>query len=142
MNRAARLLFLALLCVVLPVAAGCSRPAPQAAPNTGGGADSGIIVGVEGAAALKRAGWCDYAPAIFGAAFRRGDLLRTEGGASARIACADLAVAGEMAGERISCPACDAEMVVPDRGPIRARRLALDGACGEAGAASDAAAQR
>ena len=41
-----------------------SRRLPRPA---GGGTESGLIVGVQGDAAVKRAGWRDYAPALFGA---------------------------------------------------------------------------
>ena len=58
-----------------------------------GGAESGLIVGVQGDAAVKRAGWRDYAPALFGAPLRRGDLLRLGSAGSATVACADLKLA-------------------------------------------------
>ena len=58
-----------------------------------GGTESGLIVGVQGDAAVKRAGWRDYAPALFGAPLRRGDLLRLGSAGSATVACADLKLA-------------------------------------------------
>ena len=42
---------------------------------------------------MKRAGWRDYAPALFGAPFRRGDLLRLGSAGRATVACADLKLA-------------------------------------------------
>jgi hypothetical protein len=72
---------------------GCSAPQPPPARPAGGGAESGLIVGVQGDAAVKRAGWRDYAPALFGAPLRRGDLLRLGSAGSATVACADLKLA-------------------------------------------------
>ena len=72
---------------------GCGAPQPTPAWPTGGGAESGLIVGVQGDAAVKRAGWRDYAPALFGAPLRRGDLLRLGSAGSATVACADLKLA-------------------------------------------------
>ncbi len=48
---------------------------------------------MQGDAAVKRAGWRDYAPALFGAPLRRGDLLRLGSAGSATVACADLKLA-------------------------------------------------
>ena len=72
---------------------GCGAPQPTPARPAGGGTESGLIVGVQGDAALKRAGWRDYAPALFGAPLRRGDLLRLGSAGSATVACADLKLA-------------------------------------------------
>jgi len=74
---------------------GCG--APQPTPARPGDAavriESGLIVGVQGDAAVKRAGWRDYAPALFGAPLRRGDLLRLGSAGRATVACADLKLA-------------------------------------------------
>jgi len=72
---------------------GCGAPQPTPARPAGGGTESGLIVGVQGDAAVKRAGWRDYAPALFGAPLRRGDLLRLGSAGSATVACADLKLA-------------------------------------------------
>jgi predicted phosphohydrolase len=57
--------------------------------------DSGLhlIVAVEGQMRVKREGWSEYAPALFGMPLRYGDLLRLEGASRAIVACADLTVA-------------------------------------------------
>jgi hypothetical protein len=72
---------------------GCAASQPAPARPAVGGTESGLIVGVQGDAAVKRAGWRDYAPALFGAPFRRGDLLRLGSAGSATVACADLKLA-------------------------------------------------
>jgi hypothetical protein len=86
------------VCVVVLsswVLLGCS--APQPSPARPGAAavptESGLIVGVQGDAAVKRAGWSDYAPALFGAPLRRGDLLRLGSADRATVVCADLKLA-------------------------------------------------
>jgi hypothetical protein len=78
---------------VLWMLLGCGAPQPTPARPAGGATESGLIVGVQGDAAVKRAGWRDYAPALFGAPLRRGDLLRLGSAGSATVACADLKLA-------------------------------------------------
>ena len=82
-----------LVLLVLSLAA-CGRTRPTAAPATAaaaaGAAQAGIIVTVQGDASVKRAGWQNYAPALFGASFQKGDLLRLATAARVVVACADL----------------------------------------------------
>ena len=88
---------------VILALAGCTSPAapaivpatPAAVTATAGAAvdESGIIVALDGQAAVKRAGWREYSPALFGMAVRAGDLLRVAGGGRMTLACADLKLA-------------------------------------------------
>ncbi len=90
-----------LLAFLLLGLAACGGARPAASPAAGGAAgepESGIIVAVQGEASVKRAGWQRYAPARFGAAFGKGDLLRVDEAAHAMVACADLALADLPAG--------------------------------------------
>jgi len=75
---------------LLSMLLGCGAPQPTPARSAGSGTESGLIVDVQGDAAVKRAGWRDYAPALFGAPLRRGDLLRLGSAGNATVACADL----------------------------------------------------
>ncbi len=85
-----RLLFVLL---VLSLAA-CAETRPTAVPATGiataSAGQTGIIVTVQGDASVKRAGWQNYAPALFGVPLRKGDLLRLATAARVVVACADL----------------------------------------------------
>lgn len=84
-----------LVCILLLALVGCSPVrAPTPAPLAGR-ADGGpnLIVALQGQMSVKREGWKDYAPALFGTAVQQGDLLRLEGAAHATIACADLTLA-------------------------------------------------
>lgn len=51
------------------------------------------LVAVQGHLSVKREGWDQYAPALFGMVFRQGDLLRLEGNSQATLVCADLTLA-------------------------------------------------
>jgi hypothetical protein len=83
-----------LLAISALIFVGCGSPQPTPAPARGTSpSDSGLIVGVQGDAAVKRAGWRDYAPALFGAPLRRGDLLRLDAAGRAVVACPDLKLA-------------------------------------------------
>jgi hypothetical protein len=84
-----------LLALVALTATSCAAPQPTPARpgDAASRTESGLIVGVQGDAAVKRAGWRDYAPALFGAPLRRGDLLRLGSAGSATVACADLKLA-------------------------------------------------
>ena len=83
-----------LLTLIALAAVSCASPQPTPArPANAGGAESSLIIGVQGDAAVKRVGWRDYAPVIFGAPLRRGDLLRLGAAGHATIACADLKLA-------------------------------------------------
>jgi hypothetical protein len=63
-------------------------------PDANGESDSGLhlIVAVSGKLSLKRKDWNQYAPAMFGTAVKRGDLLRLENSSKATVVCADLTV--------------------------------------------------
>ncbi|MBM4458485.1 MAG: tetratricopeptide repeat protein [Chloroflexi bacterium] len=89
--------WLFILIVLFALGCGSGQQPPGRGENPAGKVESGIIVGLQGEAAMKRAGWRDYAPAMFGAAFRRGDLLRLTAG-RAVVACADLRLATVEAG--------------------------------------------
>ena len=82
-----------LVLLILSLAA-CGGTRPTAAPATAdaaaGAGQAGIIVTVQGNASVKRAGWQNYAPALFGVPLRKGDLLRLATAARVVVACADL----------------------------------------------------
>jgi hypothetical protein len=84
-------LVLVLLAMALTLPA-CGQPAPTPAAGTSNAALH-LVVAVEGGLSVKRLGWSDYAPALFGMALRNGDLLRLDSGAQATVACADLTIA-------------------------------------------------
>jgi len=75
--------------------AGCApaTPAPAGDANA-----LHTLVAVSGAVSVKRQGWTQYAPLLFGAGVRLGDLLRLDAGAQATLACADLTLANATAG--------------------------------------------
>jgi len=78
--------------MILSLAA-CGGTGTATVPATGdatGAGQAGIIVTVQGAASVKRAGWQNYAPALFGAPLQKGDLLRIADAARVVVACADL----------------------------------------------------
>ena len=83
----------ALVLILALFASACGgATTPTSAPAA---ADSGVhlLVALEGNLSVKRQGWSDYTPALFGMVLHSGDLLRLEGTAQATIACADLTVA-------------------------------------------------
>jgi hypothetical protein len=88
---------LLLLAALLMLCACSSSPAQPAAKSDGAVAVH-LIVAVQGNLSIKRLGWSDYTPALFGMALHNGDLLRVESGAQATIACADLTVAAPAGG--------------------------------------------
>lgn len=101
-------LFFVLLLPMCLLAGCAAAPAGQTPVQsaTPGPAPAGLIVGLSGDAALKRQGWSDYAPAAFGAALRRGDLIRVEGAGRAVVACGDLNLAELTGGVKgFPCPA-------------------------------------
>jgi hypothetical protein len=66
---------------------------PQASGTSGTSSqDLNLVVLVTGKLELKRSGWKDYAPALFGATVQLGDLLRLGPSSQAKIACADLSL--------------------------------------------------
>ncbi len=71
----------------------CGSSPAQPAVKSDGAVAVHLIVAVQGNLSIKRLGWSDYAPALFGMALHNGDLLRVDSGARATIACADLTVA-------------------------------------------------
>jgi hypothetical protein len=83
-----------LLVLLILSLASCGGTRPTATPATDdatvSAGQAGIIVTVQGDATVKRAGWQNYAPALFGAPFRKGDLLRLATAARVVVACADL----------------------------------------------------
>jgi hypothetical protein len=66
----------------LAVAAAPTTPSPDNAAH--------LLVVVEGRVSVKRKGWTQYVPAMFGLSLRSGDLLRLEESSRAAVACADL----------------------------------------------------
>ncbi len=70
---------------------------PAQAQESGAIADSSgamnLVVSVKGQLEVKRKGWSQFAPALFGTSLRRGDLLRLGGGSSeAKVVCSGLTV--------------------------------------------------
>ena len=86
MTNAARLLIFTILIVA------CGA-VPTAAPAGRSGEGVNLVVDVQGNLSLKRRGWSEYAPALFGMAVHNGDLLRLEGTSQATVACSDLTLA-------------------------------------------------
>src|SRR5260370_27769077 len=92
-----------LLCGALCTLAATAQP-------FGAGADSKdglqLIVAMEGMVKLRRMGWTASAPAAFGTALRRGDLLSMDGSSKATVACPDLTVPDLPPGRtrRAPCP--------------------------------------
>jgi hypothetical protein len=84
---------LLIVLLVLSLAA-CGETRPTAVPATddatASAGQTGIIVTVQGDATVKRAGWQNYAPVLFGVPLRKGDLLRLTTAARVVVACADL----------------------------------------------------
>ncbi len=99
----------------------CPGPSTAAAPTP---AWAALIVDVTGDAALKRQGWQDYAPAAFGAAVRRGDLVKVGGAGRAVVACSDLSLEELSGGVKgYPCPSAqetplvfEGALVLPTRG--------------------------
>ncbi len=93
-----------IFCLVVLLVSACG-PGRTATPVAVGGEESAVhvLVAVEGRLSVKREGWTDYAPALFGMVMRSGDLLRLEGSSQATLACADLKLA-QVAGGVSSVP--------------------------------------
>lgn len=79
------LLLLGLLGGALAFYALSTRPPPPPPPQS-----LHLVIAVQGQLRVKREGWTEYAPALFGTVLRRGDLLRLEDGDQATVVCADL----------------------------------------------------
>jgi hypothetical protein len=73
-------------------ACGGDTPGGQSTTPIASGNDLNVVVLVSGKLEVKRTGWKDFAPALFGATLQLGDLLRLGPSAQAKIACADLSV--------------------------------------------------
>ncbi len=85
---------LTILCLfILAMALVACGATPTTVPGGGDSNPAHLIVALNGQLSVKRIGWTDYAPAVFGMALRNGDLLRVEGGGLATVACADLTLA-------------------------------------------------
>ncbi|HKA22875.1 MAG TPA: hypothetical protein VKN18_31685 [Blastocatellia bacterium] len=81
--------------------------------------DSGlhVIVAVQGHVGVKRRGWSNYAPAMFGTSLRRGDLLRLEELSHVKVVCAGLTISDATRGiSGVPCPA--AKPVLRYRGDL------------------------
>lgn len=96
MNR--RFAFLALALSAALAGAACGGAATVAPASGSGDTAAHLVVALQGNLSVKRLGWSDYAPAVFGMALRNGDLLRVEGGGKATVACADLTLANPGSG--------------------------------------------
>ncbi len=73
----------------------CGVPArAQASEEIGDSNDAmNLVVAVKGQLEVKRKGWSQFAPALFGTSLRRGDLLRLQGASSeAKVVCSGLTV--------------------------------------------------
>jgi len=55
-----------------------------------GGQGVNLAVFIEGQVSVKRKGWTSYAPVVFGASLRPGDLLRLADSSRAKVVCSDL----------------------------------------------------
>src|SRR5260370_42589690 len=55
-----------------------------------GGQGVNLAVFIEGQVNVKRKGWTNYAPVVFGTSLRRGDLLRLGDSSRAKVVCSDL----------------------------------------------------
>ena len=80
-------------CCGLVGSTGCRLRRRAAGGDAGCREAVNVLVGVEGNGQIKRQGWSDYAPALFGMILRSGDLLRLDSGGQATVACSDLTVA-------------------------------------------------
>jgi Xaa-Pro aminopeptidase len=96
MNTLARIMIV-VLALGLP---GCTvaEPTLQAVAVTQGSEPTQVLVEVQGAVNVKRAGRSEFVPGMFGMVLRRGDLLRLDSGAQAKVACADLTLADAASG--------------------------------------------
>jgi hypothetical protein len=79
-----------ILCVLMALIVLAART--QTVANRDVGLSEHVTVLVSGDPVLKRSEWSSYAPLRFGTALRRGDLLRLDGQAQAKIVCSDLSV--------------------------------------------------
>ena len=83
------------LVAVLLILAACNTTQPTTTPAD----DSGhLLIIVEGPVNVKRAGRSEYVPAMFGMVLHRGDLLKLDGSAQAKVACSDLTLANALSG--------------------------------------------
>lgn len=73
------------------VAASCGGAVPAPTPAANAVLLPNMLVEAQGQVLLRRAGWNDYQPAVFGAALEPGDLLRVAAGGSAAVFCGDTA---------------------------------------------------
>jgi len=64
------------------------RPLTVVSANEG--ESTALVVSIEGQVSVKRIGWTNYAPVVFGTELQAGDLLRAQGSAIAQIVCSDL----------------------------------------------------
>jgi hypothetical protein len=96
--------------------AACStaQPAQPATPTDDG---SHLLIDVQGTVNVKRVGRSEYVPGMFGMVLHRGDLLKLEGNAQARVACADLTLANASSGANsVPCGAAQAVIADPSTG--------------------------
>lgn len=89
----------------------CNTVQPTVVGPTDDGAH--LLIVVQGPVNVKRAGRSEYAPGMFGMVLRRGDLLRLDGGAQAKVACADLTLADAASGTG-SVPCNTSRAVIAD----------------------------
>ena len=54
--------------------------------------DASTVVAISGPVLLKRVGWSNYAPVLFGTVLRSDDLVQVGSAASANVACPDLSI--------------------------------------------------
>jgi hypothetical protein len=85
---------------------GCTGSTPEAPAAKQG---SHLVVAVKGGLMLKRAGWKNFATALFGTTVYRDDYLRLDPSSSATVVCADLSVV-EVA-EREARQPCEPKLV-------------------------------
>ena len=88
-----RLLLYSMLLVLLGyIGIGLSVQAQSPATQSESNNAVHVIVAIQGQLSIKRLGWKEYAPALFGTLVRSGDLLKLEGSSKATVACTDLTV--------------------------------------------------
>lgn len=108
-------------CLALALSACGLAPTPAARQAAGSGAVH-VIVAAQGGLSLKREGWTEYAPALFGTIVGSSDLLRVDG-APATVACADLKIVPLQAGvNSVPCKVTkpvltyNSSLIMPTRG--------------------------
>jgi hypothetical protein len=86
------LLLFVLLILICESPGAVSTSAQESNPAAESESALNVIVALQGQVSLKRSGWGNYAPAVFGTPLRRGDLLRVGESSQAKVVCSGLTV--------------------------------------------------